>query len=167
MRHSIVLLCAAIAFSLACAQVEPPAESIDLEAVKSELIARDAAWAEAYAAADNKPDAFVAVCEDAVRLLAPDMPLADGKNATRAAIEQVESLPGIEVGWSPSLADVSEGGDLGYTIGAYFMNMDGPEGGRIRIDGKYLTVWRRQADGSWKVTADMFNPNAPPTPLEE
>jgi len=28
--------------------------------------------------------------------------------------------------------------------------------------GKYLTVWKKQADGSWKVIEDMFNSDLPP-----
>ena len=34
----------------------------------------------------------------------------------------------------------------------------------ITIDGKYITVWKKQSDGTWRVTADMFNANGPPTP---
>lgn len=39
--------------------------------------------------------------------------------------------------------------------------------GPIRIDGKYMTAWKQQPDGSWKVVADMFNDNGPPTAVEE
>jgi len=42
-----------------------------------------------------------------------------------------------------------------------------PEGMPIRIDGKYLTVWQKQADGAWMITADMFNADGPPTPVEQ
>ena len=170
MKISIALLVGAIAFSFACASVEAPVEPVepvDIEAVKAELMEADKAWAEAYATADNTSDAFVAAFEDDARLLPPDAPLATGKPAIRAVIEELEALPGIETLWSVEAADVSEGGDFGYTTGSYYMNLDGPDGTTIRIDGKYLTVWRRQADGSWKVTADMFNPNGPPTPIEE
>ncbi len=78
----------------------------------------------------------------------------------------IEQLP-VETAWTAEAADVSEGGDFGYTTGSYYMNVEDADGTPIRIDGKYLTVWRRQADGSWKATADMFNPNGPPTPIEE
>jgi len=30
-------------------------------------------------------------------------------------------------------------------------------------NGKYLTVWKKQADGSWKVLFDMFNTDMPPS----
>ena len=41
--------------------------------------------------------------------------------------------------------------------------MEGPED-PISIDGKYMTVWKKQSDGTWRVTADMFNANGPPDP---
>jgi ketosteroid isomerase-like protein len=31
----------------------------------------------------------------------------------------------------------------------------------IMDDGKYSTVWKKQADGSWKLAVDMFNSNTP------
>jgi ketosteroid isomerase-like protein len=34
-------------------------------------------------------------------------------------------------------------------------------GSPMKDSGKYMTVWRKQADGSWKVVADMFNTNMP------
>ena len=163
MKISIALLVGAIAFSFACAPVEAPVDPVDIEAVKAELIEKDNAWAAAFNSEENRTDAFMAQCEDGIRMLAPDMPLAVGKDATRVIIEQ---LP-VDTAWTAEAADVSEGGDFGYTTGSYYMNVEDADGTPIRIDGKYLTVWRRQADGSWKATADMFNPNGPPTPIEE
>ena len=66
---------------------------------------------------------------------------------------------------SPSTADV--GGDLGYTIGTYHMEFQDPEGDLLAIDGKYMTVWKKQPDGTWKVAVDMFNANGAAPPVEE
>ncbi len=54
--------------------------------------------------------------------------------------------------------DVWSSGDLAYEIGTYKVNMTFP-GMKETIDdnGKYLTVWQKQADGSWKVKADTWN----------
>jgi hypothetical protein len=30
--------------------------------------------------------------------------------------------------------------------------------------GKYVTVWKKQANGQWKVAEDIFNADAPPPP---
>ena len=58
--------------------------------------------------------------------------------------------------WAPVGADVSSN-DLGYTWGNYeFRSLD--RDGVTRVErGKYITVWKKQPDGSWKVAVDMGN----------
>ena len=84
-----------------------------------------------------------------------------------AVIAQLASMPGFEIAWTPEIAEVSSGADLGYTIGSYHMELDGPDGAPTAVDGKYLTVWQKQRDGSWKVVADTFNSNGPSMASEE
>jgi ketosteroid isomerase-like protein len=51
---------------------------------------------------------------------------------------------------------------MGYTIGTYELTVD-QEGASMVIAGKYVTLWEKQTDGSWKVVVDCFNANGPPT----
>ncbi len=140
-----------------------PQPAIDLEAERNALMTADRAWFEAYAASENPADAFVAQLVDNATLLPPNAPLAQGREAIHAVISDLEAMPGFSVTWEPNAAEVGSGGDLGYTIGSYQMKMEGPDG-PMTIDGKYLTVWQKQADGTWRVIADMFNANGPPAP---
>ena len=56
---------------------------------------------------------------------------------------------------------VEHSGDLAYEIGAYTLKIQ-PEGGQATTDrGKYVVVWKRQADGSWKWAVDIWNTNSP------
>ena len=137
--------------------------AIDIEAERNALMDADRAWFGAYSASDDPAEAFVANLLDDASLLPPDAPLAQGKDAVRAVINQLEAMPGFAVTWSPDAADVGSGGDLGYTRGTYQMRLDGPDG-PMTIDGKYITVWKKQPDGTWLVTADMFNADAPAVP---
>jgi ketosteroid isomerase-like protein len=59
--------------------------------------------------------------------------------------------------WSPVGADIAASGDLGYTYGTFeFRSKD--KDGKENVDrGKYMTIWKKQADGSWKVAVDMGN----------
>jgi len=55
-------------------------------------------------------------------------------------------------------------GDLGLTRCTYTLKMTPKAGGETITlpDGKALTLYGRQSDGSWKIIYDIFNSNAPP-----
>ena len=61
--------------------------------------------------------------------------------------------------WSATGADISSSGDLGYTWGSYEFLSSDKEGKQHVERGKYITVWKKQGDGSWKVAVDMGNKN--------
>ena len=69
---------------------------------------------------------------------------------------------GNRLTWEPTHAFLSEEGDLGYTIGRWEFSpgQAAPaHGGPAR--GSYVTIWRRQADGAWKVVLDIGNSDEP------
>ena len=168
MRNLLSVTSVLLLLALGCAPAgEAPAPDVDLGAERASLMQADQAWYEAFSTSDSPPDTLVTQVLDDVYLLAPDAPLARGKEAFRATFAMLEATPGFSLSWSPSAADVGSAGDFGFTIGAYEMKMDGPEGMPIRIGGKYMTAWKKQSDGTWKVAADMFNADGPPSPIEE
>ena len=57
---------------------------------------------------------------------------------------------GTSLSWRPISADVAGSLDLGFTVGEYSITTRGATGAAVQHFGKYLTVWKRQADGSWK-----------------
>ncbi len=59
--------------------------------------------------------------------------------------------------WSPESGAVAASGDLGYTWGHYTNEFIGDRGQKTVEKGKYLNVWRKQSDDSWKVMVDMGN----------
>lgn len=69
--------------------------------------------------------------------------------------------PGLLVWW-PIYADAARSGDLGYTTGPYEFRQKGPDDKAV-FTGNYMTIWRKQADGSWKVAIDFGISNPPPT----
>ena len=70
----------------------------------------------------------------------------------------------IVLDWGPVFADISQAGDLGYTTGPYTQTDTRPQPQPTR-HGFYFSVWKRQADGSWKVVLDCGI--ATPKPTEE
>jgi ketosteroid isomerase-like protein len=61
--------------------------------------------------------------------------------------------------WSAVGADIASSGDLGYTWGNYEFSSKDKDGIQHVERGKYTTVWKKQADGSWIVALDMGNKN--------
>jgi ketosteroid isomerase-like protein len=53
-------------------------------------------------------------------------------------------------------------GDLGYTYGNYILKSKNKEGKVVASYGKYMSVWKKQKDGSWKVAVDMGNSSPEP-----
>ena len=55
--------------------------------------------------------------------------------------------------WEPIFADVSRGGDLGYTTGPWEFRPNGPDDQPVAF-GQYFTIWKKQSDGLWKAVLD-------------
>jgi ketosteroid isomerase-like protein len=64
--------------------------------------------------------------------------------------------------WQPGFADVARAGDMGYTTGPWEYKGDISDA-RPSDFGNFLTVWKRQADGSWKFAVDLGISNPEPT----
>jgi uncharacterized protein (TIGR02246 family) len=112
-------------------------------------------------------DKFLSFFADDASFLPPDMPLAQGQEAIRATAAQILSTPGFSINWKATKADVSGTADLGYTMGVYQATMNDAAGKPMASVGKYVTVWKKQADGQWKVVADCFNADGPPMPAAQ
>ena len=130
------------------------AQSFDFKGAIQKAIAEFETAAKAKSA--SKLSSFYA--EDAT-LLPPGFPMIQGRSNIQGFWQSF-----LEAGASdPKLQTVSVGssGDLAYEIGTYDAIMPNPQaGGTVRSSGKYLVVWKRQADGNIKMVADMFSPNA-------
>jgi ketosteroid isomerase-like protein len=121
--------------------------------------AADAAWLKTYIAKDV--DKSVAACDEQGSLLEPNAPIATGTTAIRKLIAGDFAMKDYKLVWRGDKVGVARSGDLGYTSGTYDWSYTDAEGKSIKDRGKYLTIWKKQADGSWKVLFDMFNTDLP------
>jgi len=62
--------------------------------------------------------------------------------------------PGYRLSWRPLKAEVTRPGQLGYTYG--YWEASRPGAGHESLRGDYMTIWKKQPDGSWKVIADII-----------
>lgn len=72
--------------------------------------------------------------------------------------------PGVSLTWSAYFTDVSDDGTLGYNYGRYESRGPGPDGKERVRHGWFLSIWKRQSDGSWKYVMDTGAPDRPPAP---
>ena len=56
--------------------------------------------------------------------------------------------------WTPTDARMGPSGDMGYTWGHFEGHSKDAAGNPVTTSGRYMTVWRREKDGSWKVVLD-------------
>lgn len=72
-----------------------------------------------------------------------------------AITKNVNWTPSVyQLTWTPTDAVLSPEGDMGYTWGHYVGHSKDANGNPVTTSGRYMTIWRKQADGSWKVVLD-------------
>ncbi len=136
----------------------PPADTsaADQKAIRD----GDTAWPGDLASKDI--DKIMAHYADDASLLVTDMPIMRGKDAIRSGMKGMLEDPNFALTFKPDVVQVAKGGDLGYTQGAYTMTTTNPRTKKAETEtGKYLTVYRKQTDGSWKAIEDIANADAP------
>jgi ketosteroid isomerase-like protein len=95
-------------------------------------------------------DTFYA--EDA-KLLPPNSPIVQGKAAIREFWTAFMQIAGNDI--KIDSYEISVAGDLAYCVGRYSGTLNG-----AHQTGKYVVVYGRQGDGSYKAIADIFNADA-------
>jgi len=145
---AIVLACIA---SFAGPAVAGPAEDV---------MAADRAFSQ-LSVAKGSNAAFLAYLADDGRLFGTgnELPII-GKAAAAARFADPKSGNGDPslnmLSWEPDAVGVSKDGTLAWTDGHWIFAMGPDDAGRRHyITGHYLTVWKKDAAGAWKVQADM------------
>jgi ketosteroid isomerase-like protein len=76
-----------------------------------------------------------------------------GEDAIREAYSSI--APPVILHWYPEEGFASAGGDFGATWGTYEVHNDGDMDTPADERGRYVTVWRRNADGEWRGILDL------------
>jgi uncharacterized protein (TIGR02246 family) len=153
---SLILGLALLVLTIGCANAPAPpppdTRAADVQAVKDV----EAAWVKDASTKDAGKWASY-FTEDGSGLY-PGAGILNGKAAIKAAMVPILADPNFSLTFQSTRAMASKGGDMVYSQGTYTMTMTNPKTKEPITDkGKYLTVYTKQADGSWKVVADTFN----------
>ncbi|MGH7550682.1 MAG: YybH family protein [Gemmatimonadota bacterium] len=98
----------------------------------------------------------------------PYMPASTGKAAIEGLFAQMvaEGVPSSFDITSENVT-VAESGELAYETGHYTASGTAPDGEIWEDQGKYLSVWEKNAEGQWQTVALSWSPNAAPTGMEQ
>jgi uncharacterized protein (TIGR02246 family) len=125
----------------------------------SQVLRLDAEWSEAARRRDvERILSFWA--EDAI-VFPPGSPAIAGKEAIREYVLKSFQVPGFGISWRTTSVKVSQSADLAYATGTNRVTFDGPDGKPVVIEGKAVTVWRKDRNAEWKCVIDIWN-DVPP-----
>jgi ketosteroid isomerase-like protein len=138
------------------------ARATDLKADEVAIRKADSDWVEA--ARSKRVDAWLAFYTDDAVVLPPNDKVANGRESARKSVDDLLSLPALSITWQPTNLAVARSGDLAYLTGAYSIEFKGANGEPLTDQGKLLEVWKKQPDGKWLCSADIWNSDLPESP---
>jgi len=139
-----------------CNQQAPQAPPADTRAADEAAVrAASAEWAKVAAAKDlEKTLSYYA--EDA-SMFPPNAPVVTGPDARRKMWTTLFAPAELVFSNGATKVDVSRSGDLAYEIGTFEESFKDDKGNPVKLVGKYVVVWKKQAGGDWKAVVDIFN----------
>lgn len=155
----ILSLCAisAIAITVTACNQSPDTHDADVKAITD----TETQWNQDLAAKDL--DKTVGHYTDDASLIVSGSPASTGKDAIRAAFKGLLADPAVSLQFHSTRVEVAKSGDLGATQGPYTLTVTDPVSKQVVHDhGTYVTVFRKQADGSWKAVSDVASSEVPP-----
>ena len=119
----------------------------------------DEEWSKAAGSKDvDKAVSYYA--PDAI-LLPPNAATTTGKESIRKIWKDMLTAPGFSGGWTASKVEVANSGETGYASGTWDFKWKDAKGKATGDHGKFVEVWKKQSDGSWKCAVDIWNSDLP------
>lgn len=155
----VILLC----LTFGCRQgeevaEEPVEEKLDLAQVQKSIEKQEQKFIEATLQGDAV--AAADLCTEDTFLLPPNSELLRGKQATETYWEAAWAQLKITE-FNTTTEDLYGSGDVVYEVGNYTLKfqLEGQES--LEEKGKYVSIWKRMAEGTWKRHVDIWNSDAP------
>ncbi len=165
----ILSLAFLLCFTFGCQQAEEVAEEtvVDVEAEKEEIKDILDEWVVAYNAGEFERLVSFYFADDAVQMNS-NQPILEGKEAILANFKEAREAAD-EYCESSIYENVRVSGDLAFVLGNDIFTATPKAGGEpIKTDSKWVAIFERQSDGTWKCIVEAGNSNLPlPTLLEQ
>jgi ketosteroid isomerase-like protein len=132
-----------------------PAQAAGMDANARMLAKLDDDWSRAAVARDV--DRLVSFYSEDAIAYPPNEPAASGRPAIKKVWSAYFVNKTFAISWKTTHVEVAQSGDIGVISGVYEDSFKGPDGKQVQEKGKYLCVWKKQKDGTWKVAHDMWS----------
>jgi len=145
------LVCTLFALQACQRHPEPDTRAADEAAIRSAA----EAWSKAILAKDL--DQTLSFYADDAEYLPANRPTASTPAQRRQVWVEDYALPGFSSTEVTKKIEVARSGDLAYQSGTYVVTTLDSQGRSTQSTGKFIVVWKKQADGHWKAVADIDN----------
>lgn len=132
-------------------------KKVDIKAEGEKVMQISKEWSD-VAATGNVEKTINYWVDDAFFMSAGQAPL-QGKTAIRQMVEESFKTPGFRISWQPQTVEVSASGDMAYMIENSQVSFTDSSGKPVVIKNKAVSIWRKQADGTWKNAVDISAPD--------
>jgi ketosteroid isomerase-like protein len=156
MKLQAILSMMFVAFAL----VGSAAAQTDTKAADEAAIRKaDEDWAKA--AQTKSVPAWVAFYGKDAVVLPPNEKMVTTSEAIEKSIGGLLALPNLAISWKPNKVEAARSGEIGYSYGTYELSFKDSKGNTVSDRGKYVEVWKKQADGTWKCVLDAWSSDLP------
>jgi ketosteroid isomerase-like protein len=157
MNKVIPVAIATFAAMTASGCTSAPKAQVDTSKIEESIRAQETQWQKDYASKDI--NALASHYADDSALGGPGDPLATSDSERRQMLQNLITDPNLNVTFGSDRVQVAESGDLAYSRGHYTMQLtDKATNKPATSQGSYLTVYKKQSDGSWKAVEDFITP---------
>lgn len=164
-RSAVLLLIALVTLTLSsgCWRFRAEHRRAELERMEQQRIAA-AQDAIRTASADSIRAAQAKDLEKTLSYYAPNAVMfgagapVQGIEGIRKVWQQLLAAPNLQMKLTTISVEVARSADLAWEYGSFEGTSTDPKGKAVTQKGKYVVVWKLQPDGSWKIEADLSNP---------
>jgi uncharacterized protein (TIGR02246 family) len=136
------------------------APRVDMAAEEAAIREMNVEWVNAANAKDV--ERMLGLYTDDASLYRPNLAIVNGKEAIRTHYSQVVESPGFVISAETTNVGISSAGDLAYSAGTSEETINDPDGNPVTERGKWVSILKKQPDGTWKSVLDIWNSDGPP-----
>jgi uncharacterized protein (TIGR02246 family) len=145
---------AALVLVVGGCQKQASAAGADPDSAKKAIQADEKSWNDQFKSKDT--EGLVGHYADDAFFVAPGVKGTDGSTAIRKVYAAASTDPNFKLTFASDKIDIAASGELAYARGHFSEQYTDPKTQKVMADsGSYVTVYKKQQDGSWKAVEDF------------